>query len=321
MRLPLWASLAALPAFPAAPIASGARFQLVAEIWINQAGGGQSSTYTAHAYDGEGRRIRTEIFPGLDGSGEVFEVRELAYRSDGLLEAQATYRGNDLESRVLFRYDAWGRPSEKVVVGADGSERFREAFAYDPEGRLRAETRLKGESPTSMRRLAYAADGSVLSDSLFEPEGAGLVPVQAILHGTGRAPEEKRESRWRKQDGAWYHVMDTFRLHGKGLLLYAASYQVGGRRLDSAAFAHDAYGNRVLEERFDGRGLPLSRLVFQWKDLQAVSIRRRAAFRGGTARDPVPRLGGSAGAGWNRDGLDLLGRLRRQVSAAPGRQE
>lgn len=317
MGLPLAAALAAI----AAEAGSGPRFRLMAETWINQAGGGQSGTFTAHTYDGDGKRIRTEIFIGLDGSGEVFEKREFSYYPDGLLDAQSNYYGKDLESRIVHRYDAAGRVSAKVVQGEDGVECFRDTYAYDAQGRLLTETRMKGETATSMHKLAYAADGSVASDSLFEPEGSALVAVQAALHGAGRTPAERRESRWRKQDGAWYHVQDTFRLYQGGLLASSAAYQVGGRRLDSSAFAYDADGNRLLEERFTGAGLPLSRLVFQWKDLQAISIRRHAAFERGSARGPLLLLGGPSGTGWKLDGLNLLGRTGLQPLAAQGRRK
>lgn len=317
MGLTLVSGLTALTA-EAGP---GARYRLQAETWISQAGGGQSATYTAHAYDGEGRRLRTEISLGLDGSGEVFEKREFSYRPDGLLEAQSTYHGSDLEARIVHRYDAAGRLSERVVAGGDGRERFRDAYAYDDRGRMVAETRLQGGSTAAMRRFAYGSDGQLAGDSLFEPEGGVLLPVQAGLHGEGRVPEERREARWRRQNGAWYHVLDTFRLHQAGLLVSSAAYQVGGLRLDSSAFAYDADGNRLLEERFDGAGSPLSRLVLQWMDMQPVTLRRHAAGGRGAPRGPLPRLGGPPGAGWTGDGLDLLGRPRHRAFTANGRQE
>lgn len=323
-RIPFRAKGLALSAVMAAFASeawSGPRFQLMAETWINQTGGGQSGTFTAHTYDGSGKRIRTEIFIGLDGSGDIFEKREFIYFADGLLDAQANYYGADLESRIVHRYDAVGRLSTKSVQGEDGVERFRDDYAYDDLGRVATETRIKGETTSSMHKLGYASDGSVASDSLFEPEGSSLFPVQAALHGPGRTPAERREARWRKQDGAWYHVQDTFRLYKDGFLVSAAAYQVGGRRLDSSAFAYDADGNRVLEERFTGAGLPLSRLILQWKDLQAISIRRHAAFGKGSARPPLLLLGGPSGTGWNHAGLDLLGRPRPQALAAQGSRE
>lgn len=320
MGLPLAAVLAVLAALPA-EARPGPRFQLLTEAWISQAGGGQSGTFTAHEYDSDGKLRRTLIYIGFDAAGEVFEKREFSYHPDGLLDAQATYNGSELESRIFHRYDASGRLAEKVVQAQDGRERFRDVFAYDGQGRVSMETRMKGDSPASLHRLAYAADGSVSSDSLFEPDGSTLVPVQAALHGAGRTSGEKRESRWRFQNGVWYHVQDTFRLYQDGLHVSSAAYQVGGGRLDSSAFAYDANGNRVLEERFDGSGRPLSRLVLQWMDLQPVTLRRHARFERGSARGPILLLAGPSGTGWDLNGLDLMGRPRPRTLAAQGRPE
>jgi hypothetical protein len=161
-----------------------------------------------------------------------------------------------------------------------------------------------------MNRLAWAADGSPVSDTLLEAEGAAMVAVQASLHGAGRTEGEKRESRFRKQDGVWYHVQDTFRVFDKGLLRHAAAYPVGGKRLDSAAFGYDADGNRILEERFTGEGRPLSRLVLVYRDLLASSIRPLARGDAGRSRLPVLVLSGAAGPGWRHRDSDLLGRGR-----------
>lgn len=295
------------------PAAAEMRFQLITETWTNLAAGGApgTGTFTAHTYDGGGNRIRTEIFIGEDGSGERTEHREFAYFPDGLLELQSIWTGigGDLESRTSHRYDARNRLEAKVVSGPDGSERFRDTYAYDGSDRIATETRWKGESINFARRYLWNPDGSALRDTLLEAAGTALIAVQATVHGSGRTSGEKRESRFRKQDGVWYHVEDTFRAYGAGLLLHAATYPVGGRRLDSMAYAYDSEGNRVREERFTGDGRPLSRLALAYRDLLASSIRPQAR-RDARIRIPLLLLSGQQGSGWRHQGSDLLGRGR-----------
>lgn len=316
--LPLGLLASVLLSVPAT--AAGPRFQLVTEKWINQSSGGAGTgTFTAHLYDASGNRTRTEIYIGLDGSGDLFEKREYAYNSGGLLETQSNYYGEDLESRLVHRYGEGNRLESKVVSGADGAERFRDTYTYDGQGRLSEEFRWKGETRTSMRRYGYAADGALASDTLFEPEGNALVPVQAILHqGAGRVAGEKRESRHRRQNGAWYHVQDTYRLMANGVPAYAVTYQVGGRRIDSAAYGHDEHGNKVSEDRFTGAGLPLSRSLLTWRDLQPNSIRPLARRDGSGPLRPVLLLSGRDGSGWRHLGADLIGRGPKPLTARIG---
>lgn len=291
---------------------AGPRFQLQSEKWINRATGGgtQSGTVTTHAYDPGGNRIRTLVFIGAEASGDPFERIEYAYLPDGLPETQSNYYSEGLESRISFRHDAQGRLDGKTVSGADGVERFRDLFSYDGQGRVVEEARWKGLVQVFLRRKTYAADGSLATDTLLEVDGSALLEVQAAVHGAGRTPGEKRESRFRRQNGVWYHVQDTFRTYDNGLLRHSAGYEVGGKRTDSSAFAYDADGNRLQEDRFTGTGLPLSSLVYAWKDLQVIAIRNRREAGSGH-RMPGPRiaLSGRFGAGWRHAGANLLGRL------------
>lgn len=291
---------------------AGPRFQLQSETWINRATGGgpQSGTVTAHAYDPAGNRIRTLVFIGAEASGEPFERIEYAHLPDGLPETQLNYYAEGLESRIAFRYDAQGRLDAKTVSGADGAERFRDLFSYDGQGRVVEEARWKGSVQVFLHRKTYAVDGSLATDTLLEVEGAALLEVQAAVHGAGRNPDEKRESRFRRQNGVWYHVQDTFRTYDNGLLRHSAGYEVGGRRTDSSAFAYDADGNRIQEDRFTGAGLPLSSLAYAWKDLQVIAIRnRREAGAGSRRAGPRILLSGRYGAEWRHAGANLLGRI------------
>lgn len=316
--LPLGLLAAAL--FSAPLQAAGPRFQLVTEKWVNQSSGGAGTgTFTAHLYDASGNRTRTEIYVGLDGAGDLFEKRVFSYNAAGLLESQTNYYGDDLDSRIVHSYDAQSRLSSKVVTGADGSERFRDTYAYDGQGRLADETRWKGASRSSMHRYSYAMDGSLASDTLYEPEGSTLVSVQAILHqGSGRLAGERRESRHRRQNGAWYHVQDIFRLIANGAPAYAVTYQVGGKRADSTAYGYDEHGNRIFEDRFTGAGLPLSRLALSWRDLQSNSIRPLARRGGQGPLRPMLLLSGRDGTGWRHLGADLIGRGPKTFTARLG---
>jgi hypothetical protein len=288
------------------------RFLLITETWTHLAAGGApgTGTFTAHTYDADARRVRTEIFIGKDGSGERTERRELAYFPDGLLETQTHWLGDDLDSRVTHRYDAKHRLETKGVSGPDGVERFRDAFAYDGSDRVTSETRWKGDAVTFMRRNLWNPDGGPSGDTLLEASGTALIAVQATAHGAGRAEGERRESRFRKQDGVWYHVEDTFRMFTGTRLLHTVVYPVGGRRSDSLAYAYDAEGNRILEERFNGDGRPLSRLTLAYRDLLASSIRPLARRDAGRVRLPALVLSGRDGSGWRHADSDLLGRGR-----------
>lgn len=304
---------------------SGPRFQLHSETWINRSSGGgaQGGTVTTHSYDPAGNRIRTLVFIGSEAAGDPFERIEYAYFPDGLPETQLNYYPDGLNSRIAFRYDAQGRLDAKAVFGVDGTERFRDLFGYDGQGRVVEEARWKDAVQVFLHRKAYASDGSPATDTLLEVDGSALLAVQATVHGAGRTPVEKRESRFRRQNGAWYHVQDIFRTYDQGQLLHSAGYEVGGKRTDSSAFAYDADGNRIREDRFTGAGLPLSSLVYAWKDLQVISIRQRRD-PGAGSRLTIPRilLSGQDGTGWRHSEANLLGRgitKSRKFNLAQGR--
>lgn len=304
----------AITASSAGPRTGGAglRFQLQSEAWINRASGGgtQNGTFTTHTYDPAGIRLRTQVYIGSVASGEAFERIEYAYFPDGLPETQSNYYSEGLESRISFRYDTQGRLDTKTIQGADGVERFRDIFGYDGSGRVVEEARWKEAAQVFVHRKTYAADGSLATDTLLEVDGSALLAVQTAVHGAGRFPDEKRESRFRRQNGVWYHVQDTFRTYDdKGLLLHSAGYEVGGKRTDSSAFTYDAYGNRTQEDRYSGAGLPLSSLVYAWKDLQVIAIRKRLD-PGAESRTTGPWfvISGRAGSGWRHSGSNLLGR-------------
>lgn len=221
---------------PAGALSGGRRYvydergRLVAEQFVSEHG--NVTTPVIYAYDGEGRKVKTEE---LEYSGE----EDLLIGIEGTSGAVSAGGAK----RVETRYDARGLAVEVRVFGADGALTSRTEVERDERGSPLEETQYAGDTfpfgacPPEASPPADMPEVTAEQMAEFEAEIARTFPP-----GT---PMSKHVHRY-DVDGR----------------LIESRLTMMGMEASRQTFAHDVYGNKSEEVSYDEGGKPAGKAIF-----------------------------------------------------------
>jgi hypothetical protein len=252
-------------------------YQLHQEIWTNLGGNGGASIGTSYRYDDKGSRILKETRPAADTLGPV--LGSTSYTYDSLGRPLKTFlKGlTDTLSAVEYRYDAKGNLSATFTEDKDGKVQLQDSLFYDNGGRLVEARRWAGSEKTQAHHFNYDSTGRLVSDTLYEKQGAGFLPAKAILTAYGPDGIPSNESHFRRVEDLWYLVQTVKMRYTAGKLTSLTRYLgdgAGATLADSIDYAYDRYGNRLHEKGFDEERQPTYSIDFEWRALGTEGIRQ-----------------------------------------------
>lgn len=266
-----WALLAAVALTWAAVAVAQSDFRLESELRTTYADVGNNAVLTCYTYNGSGERIAKTAYDGTDTLADELSTTAYTYDGNGNVgEELLLNAAGDTLSIVAYLYDASDNLVSTRVNRADGSLRFRDSLLYSG-GNLTENHRYNAAGElTSYHAYSYSG-GLRVSDSLFEDAGGRLQATQAVAFAHDGADRVVKESNYRLVTGDWYLISTVLLTYTDSLLAAVAEYEGDGsteRLMDSLAYSHDTWGNRIREEGYDDEAVLVYAIDYTWEDMR-----------------------------------------------------